>query len=64
MTSSPQHIVYAQANPTKSAGFDYLSEYKPGQFSKSPKVCFPNLDFFGFLLLKTDSEAVEKRLKF
>jgi hypothetical protein len=50
-----QYIVYLQAYQIEPPGYDFLPEYKPGQFSKSPKVCFPNVEFFGTLIVKFDS---------
>jgi hypothetical protein len=41
-------------------GFDFLPKLKVGKFSQSPKVCFPNVEFFDTLIVKFDSEAVEK----
>jgi hypothetical protein len=42
-----QYLVYLQAYQIEPLGFDVLPEYKPGKFSKSPKVCFPNVKFSG-----------------
>jgi hypothetical protein len=36
-----------------------LALCKAGKISKSPKVCFPNVEFFGFLFLK----ALNQNLK-
>jgi hypothetical protein len=54
-----QYIVYGQAYPIRSLTFDCLPKHKAGQFSKSPKVWFPSLKFFGLEIFKAHSEAVE-----
>jgi hypothetical protein len=40
-----------------------LPEHKAGQFSKSPKVCFPNVEFFALSIFNLDSVIVEGFLK-
>jgi hypothetical protein len=53
-----QYIVYRQACQIEPPGFHFLPKYKPGKFSKSPKVCSPNVDFFALSIFNLDSVIV------
>ncbi len=59
-----QYLVYLQAYQIEPPGFHFLPEYKPGQFSKSPKIWFPNVKFFDFSIPWFHSRSLWSKARF